>query len=153
MSTARNKKLKSIHLQVALVLIFYLLVSNTIFLKAAIHRNVLISFALPMIFGGLASAIFLYLFSHEDFFYFAQALQKKQMRVEQRWLRRFQRFGKSFTTLGIGTLGGPILGALTARLLLNQEKYKYHLVVFSAIPSTFFWMSLTRGAFGIFLKL
>jgi len=148
---SRRPKIKSIYTKAALTLVLYYTLSRVVFLSSLASQNVLVTFGGPMVYGAIAGATFLYIFSHEDFFAFAKIIEKKEKQAEKRWLKRLHHHGKSATALAVGTFGGPILGALTAQLLLraHSNRFRYALVLFSSIPSTFFSMGIAKGLFTI----
>jgi hypothetical protein len=141
------KKRGHIYLKAASALAAYFIVGNIILIKAILSDNILLSYGAPFVYGVMASILFLFIFSHEDFFKFAKEIEKKEERAEKRWLKIFSQTGKVVSTIGIGTIGGPILSALTARLLLNRKPYKYLLVALISIPSTILYVSVYLGAF------
>ena len=144
-------KLKKIHIKASFILFFYLIVSKTIFIRFALVDNIFVSYGIPMVYGSISGIIFLYLFSHEDFFGFAKEIEQKEIDKERRWLRMFSRFGKIGSVFFVGTVGGPIFSALTTRLLLETARYRYILVVLVNIPSTLFIVGGARGIANVFL--
>ena len=149
MSKKIRRLYKRIYLQAAIALVIYYAFSRIIFLRSLVSPNPLINIGGPAVYGAIASIVFLYLFSHEDFFAFAKIIEKKEKKAERKWLHRLHHHGKSATTVAIGTFGGPILGALSARLLLNNHssRFRYALLVLTSIPSTFFSMGIAKGIF------
>lgn len=146
-SKSRKKK---IYWQALAVLAVYFAFSNTVFVHFAFLDNRVISYGVPMVVGAVAGVIFLYIFSHEDFFSFAKDLEKREMKAEKKWLKHFVHFGKLSTTFAVGTVGGPILAALTIRLLLSASRYRYVWVILANIPSTIFSVGIAKGAISIF---
>lgn len=150
MPKIKNKKLgffRKIHLGALLTLAVYLILSKLIFVRAMVDKNVINSFLWPFIFGSFATIIFLYLFSHEDFFHFISDLEKKEEPKEKTLLKRYYHHGKVMTTILVGTFGGPIFAALTARLLIPRFRYKYLVVIISVALSTISGMGVAKGLF------
>lgn len=143
---------KLIYLKAIIFLIIYFLISKLIFLQALISQNILVTFISPMVFGALSGVIFLYLFSHEDFFRFAKIIETKRKKSEKKLEHVFIKFGKIIATFFIGTIGGPIFAGLSARVLIPEFYFKYLVVVLSAVPSTIFTMGVTKGAILLILK-
>jgi uncharacterized membrane protein len=106
------------------------------------------SFLGPFIFGVLTSFIFLYLFSHEDFFHFIKEVEKKEERKEEEYLRKYKHLGKIAAVLAIGAIGGVIFAALTVRLLLINYKYRYLILLISMFFSTIFTVGVAKGLLG-----
>jgi cytochrome c biogenesis protein CcdA len=144
-------KLHRIHFQAGLVLVLYLIVSKTVFFGALTHQNIFISFLAPLIFGSLAGLVFLYLFGHENFFPFAREIEREEKKDEKKWQKIFSHHGKSFISIAIGIIGGPILGALAIRLLIHKRNFwrKYLLILISEIISTFFYIGVLKGLSGV----
>jgi hypothetical protein len=143
--------IRPIHIQTLLVIIGYLLVSKFVFFKFVTGPNITEAFLGPFIFGVLTSFIFLYLFSHEDFFHFIKEVEKKEEKKEEKYLKKYKHLGKVAAVLVIGAIGGVIFAALTTRLLLINYKYKYLVLLISMILSTAFSVSLAKGIFSFIL--
>lgn len=140
---------KTIYIKAIVFLIFYFIASKSIFLNAFISQSLIIAFLTPMLFGAISGIIFLYLFSHEDFFRFAKLIEKKKIKSEKRLEHKFIKFGRVIASIIIGTVGGPILSALSVHILIAKSPYRYWIVFFSAIPSTIFTMGLAKGTIGL----
>lgn len=136
---------RKVHAVAVVFILIYLFFANLIVVKFSTNDNHLVAFGVPMLYGGLTSVLFLYLFSHEDFFNFAKEIEKGQMKKEKKWLSRFSHFSKITTTFLMAMVGGPILGALTARLLLSRTGYGYALLLLANLPSTLLTVSVARG--------
>ena len=138
-----------IYLHAAIALAIYYTFSRIIFIGSLVSPSLLVNFAGPAIYGATASVIFLYIFSHEQFFAFAKVIEKKEKKAEDKWLKKFEHHGSAVTTALVGTIGGPIFGALTARFLLadHSNAYKYILLILTSIPSTLFSMGMAKGVF------
>ena len=93
--SVRKKKgfIRPIHIQTLLVIIGYLLVSKFVFFKFVIGTDITEAFLGPFIFGVLTSFIFLYLFSHEDFFHFIKEVEEREEKKEGRYLKIYKHFG------------------------------------------------------------
>lgn len=146
------RKIKSIHVQAALVLIVYLVFSKINLISSAASRYLWVSFLGPFIFGSLAGLVFLYLFSHEDFFPIAREIEKKEKKAEQRWQERLSHHGKVFICFFVGAVTSPVLCALAVRLLIHKHKfwYKYAIIFFAEIVSTVLNVGLLKGLIKIF---
>ena len=146
-----SKKVKTLRFFKAVaLLVVYFLVSNTIFIRS-VSQEVFLAYGFPMIFGMLTSLMFLYLFEHEDFFKFAKELEKLEEAREKKFVARFSRHSRLFTTVAIGVVCGPVFSALSAHLLVPKYRYKYLLVMFISVPSTILWVGGARGLFNFFL--
>lgn len=143
-------KLRKIHLGAGLLLVVYFVVGNSILALYSFRENILEAISVPFIYGTLACVVFLYIFSHESFFSFAGDLKKGQMKKERKMLSHFKHTGKKITAILATIIGGPILGALTVRLLLNSMRHKYLFLVLANVPSTIFTVGTIRGAFSFF---
>ncbi len=146
----RNKKgfFRPIHLKAFFIIAGYILASRIVFFKFVTGSNMILSFLGPFVFGVLMSFIFLYLFSHEDFFHFIREVEKKEERKEGEYLRKYKHFGKIAAVIVISLIGGTIFAALTVRLLLAHYKYRYLILLVSTFVSTVFTVSLAKGIFG-----
>jgi uncharacterized membrane protein len=105
------------------------------------------SFLGPFIFGAVMSFMFLYLFSHEDFFHFIKDVEKKEEKKEEQYLKKFKHFGKIVAVFVIALIGGTIFAALTVRLLLAHYKYRYLILLLSMVLSTVFSVGIVKGVF------
>ncbi|HUC95188.1 MAG TPA: hypothetical protein VMR19_04290 [Candidatus Saccharimonadales bacterium] len=149
--SVRKKKgfIRPIHIQTLLVIIGYLLVSKFVFFKFVIGTDITEAFLGPFIFGVLTSFIFLYLFSHEDFFHFIKEVEEREEKKEGRYLKKYKHFGKMAAVMVIALIGGTIFAALTVRLLFANYKYRYLLLLVSMFFSTVFSLCLAKGVFSI----
>jgi hypothetical protein len=102
--------------------------------------------------GGLTGIILLFFFLHDDSFQTARELERKEAKIEKKWLRRFSHSGKIFTVVAIETISGPIFGALTVRILMPKYKYKYVLVALANIPSAFFYVFVVKSILNVYFK-
>jgi len=143
----KKLKIKIVHLEALVLVVFYLFFSKVFLVHSAFSKNNLLTFLIPFVYGSLAGLVFLYLFSHEDFFPVAREIEKEEEKKEEKWLKKLRHRGKLFTSLVIGAFGGPIPGALFVRLLLHKHNfwYKYSIVVFSDLISTVISLGLAKG--------
>lgn len=139
-------KIRLIHLKALVVLGMYYAFANVVVVQAIRTGNTSLSYVIPFIYGTLASLVFLYIFSHEDFFRFARDIKKSKMKTERKYLRKFRHLGKSMAVVVIGLIGGPVFGALSARLLFTRGFYPYALLIVTSIPSTILTVSIYTGA-------
>jgi len=145
MSKAKKKLIKAIHLKTTVILIVYLLLSHFILISSLANKNIFISFLLPLLFGGLSSVTFLYLFSHEDFFHFIKNLEEKEKKNEEKYLKRFMHFGKILTCILISLIGGPIFLALTVRFLFPKSHHRYRIAIISNTIATIILISSAKS--------
>jgi len=145
------KKNKPLYLEAFIFLLFYFIVSHIVFVRSLLQGNLFIMFLVPTIMGSIAGMIFLFLFNHEDFFKFAKIIEKRQEKREKKWLLKFRHSGKIVTSFALGIIGGPVLTALTVRILLKRYKYRYPLVAIINIPSALFSIAIAKGFFSIIL--
>jgi len=140
---------KLVYFQAFLVWLVYSLGTKILFIKSIVWGNQLLVYGLIGIVSGGFGILFLYLFSHENFFKFAKLIEKKEIKKERKWLNFFSHAGKSITVLMIGLLAGPLFAALSARILLSAAKYKYWFVFIVSAASSVFWLFMARS--GIWL--
>lgn len=137
-------------LLVAFLLAVHGLISWALLFVAGKSTHGFVTWALPMSWGIFSGVLFLYIFRHDKVIRIARVLEEKEEAAEKRWLKHFAKSGKVASSLFIGLLAGPILGALTIQILLPRYKYKYLLIVIIQIVSTIFYVSISKGAFHIF---
>lgn len=150
--TVNKSVFRSVHLQAILFLLFYTILSKFIFVKSIISDSYAVNFFGPYIYGVIAGSVFLYLFSHEDFFHFIKDLKKQQKKKEDKYIKKYIHYGKVLCSLVVATLGGPVFSALTVRLLLNRVWFKYVLVAIGNIPSTIIAVAMGKGAMFVVLS-
>ena len=143
-------KFKTIFIVLVFLGIYYVM-SWTILYIATKSEDLLVAYGLPILFGSVVGISLLAIFTHDHIIKIAKYIEKKEAKVEQAWLKRFARLGKLMSTVLIGMFGGPILGALTIKLLLPKVGYKYPLIVFINILSSLFHISVLRGTIGQFI--
>jgi hypothetical protein len=138
--------IKHIHFKALAVWAIYSVVTKAAFL-IGISETVkssnayLVNIFLNVVFGIL----FLYLFSHEDFFKFAREIERKNIKKEKKLEHRFLHYGKLVSGLLIGILSGPLIGALALRFLLPKYRYKYLMIILSSATSSALWLGMARG--------
>jgi len=151
MAKTKNKPLiRTIHFKTLIFLAIYIIISKIIFIRSVAHANIFISFLGPFFFGLIATYVFLYLFSHEDFFHFMRAVEKEEKPKEDSYIAKYHHHGRILATILIGTIGGPIFLALTARFLLNNYWYKNLVIVVASFTSTIFFVAITEGIIQLF---
>lgn len=136
---------KPVHFQAILFLLVYNIISKTIFVKAIIANSILINFFVPYIFGILSGWLFLYLLKHQDFFHFMKEVEKEEDGKEKALISRYLHHGKMLATLIIASVGGPIFGALTVRLLLPKYRHGVFLIAIGNIFSTLISVAFAKG--------
>lgn len=141
---------KIIYVQAFFVWLVYTFATKALFIKAIFLRNAVLAYMILSLVSAVFAILFLFLFNHKDFFKFAKLIERKEMKKEKKWLKRFSRFGRSFTVLLIGIAAGPLLAALTAKLLLADKVRGYFLVSVASILSTLVWLGVARGVISVF---
>lgn len=144
-------KIKTIHFWAVTAIVFYLIFSKVVLVYFS-PQSLGLAFLAPFIYGALAGLVFLYLFSHEDFFPIARQIEKEEQKAEKHWLKKLKHHGKLFICLAVGAIAGPLLGALTVRFLIHRRGfwYKYALVFFSTIVSTILTAGIVKGVIKVF---
>lgn len=142
--------IRKVHLGATLLTAVYFVLGNTILIGFLNHPDPLVSIGAPMLYGAVMSVLFLYLFSHDDFFHFARKIEERQMVKEKKLVKRFAGLGKLSASFAIAIVGGPILGALAFRLLLRRVAAKYVLLIIANVPSTLFTIAITKGVINVF---
>lgn len=138
--------LKSIHLKALVVWGIYSVVTKgALLVGIAKSGPAFVVYLLNIFFSVFFGIIFLYFFSHEDFFKFAREIEKENSKKERIWVRRFMHYGKLFSSLIIGILAGPLIGALAVRFLLPKYQFKYLVVSLSSALSATIWLGIARG--------
>jgi hypothetical protein len=152
MSEVKAKKnfFRWVYLETIAVLIAYFLLSNFILVGSVTHANVWVSFLVPLVFGVGSSCIFLYLFSHQDFWHFIKNLESQEKKQEKKYLAKFKNYGKIFTCILVSAIGGPIFLALTVRFLFSEKENRYLIAIISNIVSTLLIVAAAKGFLGIF---
>ncbi len=137
------------YLIVAFILAVHGLLGWFILLVAAKSSTVFFSFGLPLAYGVLSGLFFLYIFNHDKIIRIARLIEEKEEKIEERWLKHFAHSGKLISCFLMGMIGGPVLAALTIRLLLPRFKHKYLLVTIVVIVDTFFYVGFLKGTLGL----
>lgn len=142
--------MKSIHFKAFAIWALYSLVTKGVFLIVLPKAfNLYFAFITNTIFDILFGVIFLYLFSHEDFFKFARQIERENQEKEGKLIKKFKHFGKIFSSLAATVIGGPMIGALAVRFLLPKYQYRYLLIgLFSALSATI-WLGIGKGLISI----
>lgn len=137
---------KTIHFKALIVWLIYSVITKASLLegmtKSIEGRD---AYLLNIFFSMFFGVLFLYLFSHEDFFPFAKEIERKNIKREKRWIHRFQHIGKLFASVLIGIVSGPLIGALAVRFLLHESKYKYIVIALASALSATIWLGIARG--------
>jgi hypothetical protein len=141
----RRSRRKRLYLQALIALIAYYVVGNAILVKSLGADSLVMLFLPPALYGAITAVIFLYLFSHEDMFKFARALEKREEKTSKKWLKFFSHTGKIIATFAVATVAGPIVAALVIRFLLTTARYRYLLAIFTTVPSTLFTVGVAKG--------
>lgn len=149
MPTPKTKKnfFRLIHLQAVIVLVAYFVLSNFILIGSIAQSSIYISFLIPFIFGLASTLIFLYLFSHKDFFHFIGKFEREERAKERGYLNRFVRYGRIIACILVAAIGGPIFLALTIRFLFSESENRYQITFISTLVSTIFMVAFAKGLF------
>jgi hypothetical protein len=144
-------KINPIHFWAVATIILYLFFSKVVLVYFS-PLSLWLAFLGPFVYGVISGLVFLYLFSHEDFFPLAWQIEKEEEKNEKKWIKSFAHHGKLFICLAVGAIAGPLFGAITVRLLIHRRKfwYKYALIFFSTILSTILLVGIARGIINIF---
>lgn len=137
--------LRPIHFQALLFTLAYYGISKFVFIESVANKNLLISFIGPFSFGVVSCLVFLYLFSHEDFFHFIKSLEKKENGKEKKFLKKYYHHSRIFASILIGVIGGTLFLALTVRFLINRFSYKYIVIVVASFLSTLVSVGIAKG--------
>jgi len=141
----KNKFKSHIYLKALTAWIFYLVTSNSIVIWAVHTDQLLLAYLIPFIYGSLGGIIFLYLFTHQDFFKFAHEIEKRELKIEKKLYKLFHNHLKVGAVCLTCLVGGPVLSAAGAKLFLTTHKYKYLILILVNIPSTLLTISIGRG--------
>ena len=144
-SKNKNRRFHWVHLFAILILGGYFLTSKVNMVHALSKSNLIESFLQLYLFGITFGIFLLYMISHEKFFPVAREIEKEEEKKEKKLLKKYLHHGKILATFIIGSVGGPVFSALTARLLLKNFAFKYLVLILANIPSTLFTLSLGRG--------
>lgn len=147
----KKRFLRPIHLYTILFLGIYAVSAKIIYFSALYHTNFFTTYLYPYLFGITTTSMFLYLFSHEDFFSFIREVEKKEEKKEKGYLKKFLRFGKIMASILIGIIGGPIFLALTISILLKNFTYKYWLILGTMLLSVLISVGLVKSLISFFI--
>ena len=136
-----------VHLEAIAILIAFFIVSNFVLVVSVANASIYISFFAPLLLGVLSTFVFLYLFSHSDFFHFITDFEKEEKGNEKKYLDRFKHFGKTVICVLVSAIGGPIFLALTVRFLFSKSRSRYLVALISTLISTIFSVALAKGFF------
>src|SRR3972149_9519680 len=103
-----RKLFKPIYIEALIVYLFYSLTGKYLLVKGTISGNPSFSFFVQSLASSIFAVIFLFLFSHEEFFKFARVIEKKESKKEKRYIKKYLHFGKHLAVLIIGVLAGPL---------------------------------------------
>lgn len=140
----------SIYFQALAVWIIYSFGTKYLFVQSLFWKNILTSYIPQAVASALFGVIFLYFFSHENFFKFAKEIEKKEKKKEVKLIHKFLHIGKITVVFLVAVLSGPLLSALVARFILRRVKYKYWIVFFASMLGGVFWLAVAKGGFHIF---
>jgi hypothetical protein len=144
---------RPIHLQVVIALVVYYTLSNIVLISSVVQQNVYISFFVPFIFGLTSTFVFLYLFSHEDFFHFMGNFEKEEKGKEKGYLNKLIRYGRILACILVAIIGGPIFSALTIRFLFTKSENRYIIAFISILISTAFVVAIAKGLFNFIFPM
>ena len=133
------------HLIAVIVLVGYFFVSKINMIHAISKRDAIQSFLQLYLFGVFFACLFLFIFSHEKFFPFAKDIEKNEQKNEKKYIKKYLHHGKVLGTFLIGAIGGPVFSSLTARMFLNNFRFKYLVIILANIPSTLFTLGVGWG--------
>lgn len=137
MPKSKNKPfLRPVHFQAIAFIIIYSVLSIFVVAKALLNPSIYISFLVSFSFGIISVFVFLYLFSHEDFFHFFKNLDKFENKKEKSYLGNFMQYGKFLACILISVIGGQIFLALTIRFLFPKSSPRYLIAFAVTLIST-----------------
>lgn len=139
---ARKPNIKNIS-----IIVIYIGLSYLVTLYCIAHPNIILSFLISLIFGLVSTAVFLYLFIHQDSSDFVKKLEQSEKKNQKKYLKKFLRFGKFLACIIMSLIGGPILLALTVKLLFAKSSHKYRIAFIVCTLSTVIFISLSKGLF------
>lgn len=142
--------LKPIYLKALIIYLVYGFFGKLLFFKGVVSSATTVAYITLFVYYIAFSIIFLYIFSHEDFFKFAKVIEKKETKKEKKLLRKYIHLGKIAAIFIIGVLVGPVFAALTTRILLHRSPYRYLIIVIVSVLSTAIWLASFKGILGQF---
>ena len=129
------------------IIIIYIVLSYLVMFFCTVHLDTILSFLIALTFNLVSTIIFLYLFINQRSSDFVKKLEKIEKKNQQKYLQNFLQFGKFITSIILSFIGGPILLALTIKLLFNKSFYKYFIAITASAISTLIFISLSKGLF------
>ncbi len=153
MSTKKHREpiFKPVHFQAALFLFVYFGLSSLIFSWFVSMGAGHMIFTGPFLYGLVTTFVFLYLFTHEDFFKFLKQIEKTEKKKEDKYLNKYLKYGKYAACLVIGQVGGSIFLALTIRLMFAKSKNKYWIAFVCVLINTIIAVALAKGLLSVFI--
>ena len=130
-----------------MVIVGFFVLSNIIILHSLTTPYIWLAYGIPMAIGSVSSVSFFYLFTHEETFPFARFIERRQKKLEKRWLRYLPKTGKIATVLMLGIVGGPLLAAFSAQVLIPSYKYRYETLMLVGFVSGFLVIAAAKGLF------
>lgn len=144
--------LRPVHIEALIFVILYFLLSVFVVVRAVANPNIFISFLASFSFGIISVFIFLYFFSHPDFFHFFKKLEKFESKKEKQYLGDYKQYGKYLACLLISILGGQIFLALSIRFLFPKSANRYSIAFFVTFVSTVIVIFFGKSILGIFVR-
>ena len=141
----KNSFFRLVHLEALAVLGVYFLVSNYVLVSSVANGNMWVSFLVPLLFGVVASFVFLYLFGHQDFFHFIKKFESEERDKEKKYLDKFKHWGKIVACILVSGIGGPIFLALTVRFLFGEKENRYLMAFVATLMSTLLIVAVAKG--------
>lgn len=139
-------KPRSVHIQALMVWFLYSILTKGVFLAGlGINFTLLESLFFNLFVNSFFGIMFLYFFSHEDFFKFAGEIRRKNINKEKKLEGKFRNLGSVAAVVLMGILGGPMVCALGARFLIPLNTRKYLLVAISSAIGATIWFGLAKG--------
>ncbi len=129
------------------IIITYIVLSYLIMLFCIAHPDTILSFLIALTFNLISTAIFLYLFINQNSSSFVKKLEQTQKKNQKKYLQKFLRFGKFIASIILSFIGGPLLLALTVKLLFDNSHHKYSIAIIACIISTTIFISFSKGLF------
>ena len=146
--TSKNSKpgiAHLVHFEALALLVAYFFLSNFVFLHSVARQSIFLAYLIPFTFGSLVACLFLYLFSHRNFFEFIAHLEDEEKTKQDQLLNKYLRYGRWLTCFIVSIAGGSILLALVTRFLFSDVKNRYFVVILSTLISTLLTVSIAKG--------
>jgi uncharacterized membrane protein YbhN (UPF0104 family) len=135
-SKRKSKFLRPVHFQALVFIILYFVLSIIVVAKSLLIPSIYVSFLGSFSFGVISVFIFLYLFSHEDFFHFFKNLDKFESKKEKGYLGSYVQYGKFLACILVSIIAGQIFLALTIRFLFPKSSNRYLIAFLVTFIST-----------------